>query len=80
MEEDAEHFKHLAGISDKGGDEVEESNNTPKLVGAFDFWKSVDSKYIKMLEDPAAYKYDLDLFGYSVEDYFVSIGLIEKRK
>ena len=31
MEEDAELFKQLAGISDKGGDKVEESNNTPKL-------------------------------------------------
>ena len=74
MKEDAQFFKLLANIDDKKK-KIEKSNSEPKIVGAREFWDQVEAKYIHMLEEPFAYKYDLELFGYSIEEYAEDIGL-----
>ena len=74
MKEDAQFFKLLANVDDKKR-KIEKSNSEPKIVGAHEFWDQVEAKYINMLAEPFAYKYDLELFGYSIQEYFDTIGL-----
>ena len=74
MKEDAQFFKLLANIDDKKR-KIEKSNSEPKIVGAREFWDQVEVKYIHMLAEPFAYKYDLEFFGYSVDEYAEDIGL-----
>ena len=73
MSEDAELFERLAGMGGKS--QVGKANQGHKFGNALEFWRQVPSKYIKMLEEPFAYKYDFELFGYSINDYAEQIGL-----
>ena len=74
MKEDAQFFKLLANIDDKKK-RIEKSNSEPKIVGSHEFWDQVEVKYIHMLAEPFAYKYNLEFFGYSIEEYAEQIGL-----
>ena len=74
MEEDAKFYKLLANVDDKKT-EISITNSEPKLFDAEEFWSQVDIKYINMLAEPFAYKYDLEMFGYSFDGYIDSIGL-----
>ena len=74
MEEDLKYFKLLANVEDKKSN-ISQVNEAPKLVDAKEFWSQVDIKYINMLAEPFAYKYDLEMFGYSIKEYAHRIGL-----
>jgi hypothetical protein len=74
MEEDAKFYKLLANVEDKKR-EINKTNSEPKLFDALEFWSEVDIKYINMLAEPYAYKYDLEMFGYSMQEYADTIGL-----
>ena len=75
MKEDAQYFKLLANVDDDKKRKIGKPNSEPILVGALEFWNQVEAKYIHMLAEPFAYKYDLELFGYSIEEYTDTIGL-----
>ena len=55
--------------------QIRNLSNEPKLVGAYEFWDQVETKYIQKLAEPFAYKYDLELFGYSMQEYAEDIGI-----
>ena len=74
MEEDAKYFKLLANVEDEKR-KIKKMNSEPKSINAYEFWEQVEEKYIKMLAEPFAYKYDLELFGYSIQQYADDIGL-----
>ena len=73
MEEDARFYKLLAGVEDKN--KISKSNSDKRLVNATEFWSQIDMKYINILQESFAYKYDLEMFGYSIHEYFRSIGI-----
>ena len=74
MAEDAKFFKMLSNVEEEERN-IRKSNNEPKLVGAYEFWDQVETKYIQKLAEPFAYKYDLELLGYSIEEYAQDIGI-----
>ena len=73
MKEDAKFYKQLANVEDKKSN-IDKANSEPKLVDAKEFWSQVDMEYVNMLAEPFAYKYDLEMFGYSIQEYFNKIG------
>ena len=75
MKEDAQYFKLLANIDDDKKRKIGKPNSEPIIVGPHEFWNQVETKYINMLAEPFAYKYDLELFGYSIQEYVDTIGL-----
>ena len=74
MGEDARFFKMLANVEDETR-KIKNTNSEPKLINAYKFWGQVEEKYIKMLAEHYAYKYDFELFGYSIQQYADDIGL-----
>eukprot|EP00092_Neocalanus_flemingeri_P035979 GFUD01039177.1.p1 GENE.GFUD01039177.1~~GFUD01039177.1.p1 ORF type:complete len:370 (+),score=61.26 GFUD01039177.1:73-1110(+) len=74
MEEDFSFFKKIANV-DKEKQNIGKSNSGPKWVEAKEFWSQVDKEHVDMLAGPFVYKYDLEMFGYSIQEYFDSIGL-----
>ena len=74
MAEDAKFFKMLSNVEDEEKN-IRKSNNEPKLVNAYEFWDQVETKYIQKLGEPSAYKYDLEFFGYSIQEYAEDIGI-----
>ena len=74
MEEDAKFYKLLANVDDKKKN-INKTNSAPKLVDAKEFWSKVDIKYVKKLAKPFAYKYDFELFGYSIQEYAEKVGI-----
>ena len=74
LKEDAKFFKFLANVEDNMKN-ISKANSEPKHVEAKEFWSKVDLKYVRMLSEPFAYKYDLEMFGYSIDNYFENLGL-----
>ena len=74
MEEDLTFFKYLAKIQDENAG-IGKSNTGPKAFNEEEFWGKVDMNYIKDLTHPFIYGYDLQMFGYSLKQYFDGIGL-----
>ena len=74
MEEDGKFFKLLANV-DGEKRKIKRTNSEPKAIDAYNFWEQVEEKYIKMLAEHYAYKYDFELFGYSIQQYADDIGL-----
>ena len=73
MEEDIKYFKLLANVEDKKSN-LSPVNTVSRKVDAKEFWSQVDMKYINMLAEPFAYKYDFEMFGYSLQEYIDKIG------
>ena len=74
MEEDIQFFKTLAKVEDKNA-KIGKSNSGPKLVDAKEFWSKVDMEYVNRLAEPFAYNFDLEMFGYSIQEYLIEIGI-----
>ena len=74
FEEDMNFFKIMANVKDKQQN-IAKSNSGPKLVEPKEFWSKVNTRYIYQLGTPNAYKYDLEMFGYSIQEYFKKLGL-----
>ena len=74
MEEDAKQFKELSNLEEDSS-VLAPTNHEPKLVEAKEFWESIEPELIEKLGDDFAYKYDLEMFDYSIEEYLERIGV-----
>ena len=75
MNEDVAFFKMLANVTEKTSNNISKVNSSPKVVDAKEFWSQVDFEYIELLGEAYAYKYDLEMFGYSIGKYLENIEL-----
>ena len=80
MQADLELFKSLAGLHDKQPF-TSKSNSynvypseRENIVGK-NFWSQVERQNIFRLGKDSAFKYDLEMFGYSIHDYLTDIGI-----
>ena len=80
MQADLELFKSLAGLYDKQRF-TSKSNSynvytseRENIVGK-NFWSQVEQQNIFRLGQDSAFKYDLEMFGYSIQDYLTDIGI-----
>ena len=81
MEEDSNYFMKLSHIEhyntqNGNGTLIDISNAAVKKVSAYDFWSQVSFENIERLQEPFAYKYDFELFGYSPDKYIKELGLL----
>jgi len=82
MQADLELFKSLAGLHDKQRF-TSKSNSynvypseRENIVGK-NFWSQVERQNIFRLGKDSAFKYDLEMFGYSIHDYLTDIGIYQ---
>ena len=40
------------------------------------FWAQVDRSLLPLLDQPGAYGHDMKMFGYSVQEYLDSVGVM----
>ena len=82
LDQDLRMFQRLANLTRLP--EVERSNqNSPngqKYISPVQFWRNISKEKIARLQFPSAYKYDLDIFDYSVKDYFRALNLTDLVK
>ena len=74
MAEDAMQFKELSSLEEDSS-VLAPTNHEPKLVEAKEFWENIEPELIEKLGEGFAYKYDLEMFDYSIEEYLGRIGV-----
>ena len=74
MAEDAMQFKELSSLQEDPS-VLAPTNHEPKLVEAKEFWENIEPELIEKLGEGFSYKYDLEMFEYSIEEYLGRIGV-----